>query len=117
MMDVLRQPESIEDLGVPSSLISDLMLRLLFTEGDVSLRRFSDVLRISPKVLDDLLMRMQQEHFVDVSKAGTIGRASYVYTLTDAGVGRARDALERSQYIGAVPVPLEVYTYAITLQN
>jgi predicted ATPase with chaperone activity len=93
------------------------MLRLLFTEGDVSLRRFSDVLRISPKILDEVLMRMQQEHFVDVSKAGTIGRASYVYTLTDAGLGRARDALERSQYIGAVPVPLEVYAYAITLQN
>jgi predicted ATPase with chaperone activity len=117
MMDVLRQPETIEDLGVPPSLISDLMLRLLFTEGDVSLRRFSDVLRISPKVLDEVLMRMQQEHIVDVSKAGTIGRASYVYTLTDAGVGRARDALERSQYMGAVPVPLEVYSYAINIQN
>jgi predicted ATPase with chaperone activity len=117
MMDVLRQPETIEDLGVPSSLINDLMLRLLFTEGDVSLRRFNDVLRISPKVLDDLLLRMQQEHIVDVSKAGTIGRASYVYSLTDAGIGRARDALERSQYIGAVPVPLEIYSYAINVQN
>ncbi len=117
MMDVLRQPETIDDLGVPPSIVNDLMLRLLFTEGDVSLRRFADVLRISPKILDDLLMRMQQEHIVDVSKAGTIGRASYVYTLTDAGIGRARDALERSQYIGAVPVPLEVYSYAIILQN
>ncbi len=117
MIDVLHQPETLEDLGVPSSIVHDLMLRLLFTEGDVSLRRFAEVLRISAQVLDEILMRLQQEHIVDVAKAGTIGRASYVYSLTDAGVGRARDALERSQYIGAVPVPLEVYSYAVNLQN
>jgi predicted ATPase with chaperone activity len=117
MQDILRQPETLEDLGVPPGLVSDMMLRMLFTEGDVSLRRFADVMRISAAVIDTVLMRMQQEHIVEISKAGNIGRGSYIYSLTDAGVGRSRDALERTQYIGAIPVPIEVYTEAILLQT
>ncbi len=117
MRDVLQEPKTLDDLGVPPGIVTDLMLRLLFAEGDVSLRRFSDGLRISAEVLDAALMRMQQEHLVEIAKAGSIGRAGYVYTLTDAGSARARDALDRTQYIGAVPVPLEAYSYAIVLQN
>src|SRR5688572_1541802 len=117
MDDILRQPDTIEELGVSPNLVTDLMFRMLFNEGDVSLRRFTDVLRISSKLLDNILMRLQQEHLIDVAKAGTIGRSSYIYVLTDAGMGRARDALERSQYIGPVPVPVEVYTEAILSQT
>src|SRR5690242_15118063 len=107
MLDSLKLPETIEELGIPPGIVNDIMLKLLFTEGDVSLRRFSEVMHIGAQVLDTILMRMQQEHIVDIAKAGNIGRASYIYTLTDQGASRARDALERSQYIGAVPVPIE----------
>src|SRR5215831_262046 len=117
MQDLLREPTTLDELGVPPAIVNDLMLRLLFSEGDVSLRRFTDVLRVSAKLLDDILMHMQQEHIVDIAKAGTVGRSSYIYRLTDAGVGRARDALERSQYMGPVPVPIEAYTHAILLQG
>ncbi|MEP7286538.1 MAG: ATP-binding protein [Chloroflexota bacterium] len=114
---LLKQPESLEELGVSSSLVNDLMLRLLFNEGDVSLKRFTDVMKISSTLLDAILLRMQQEHFVEIAKAGTIGRTSYLYNLTDAGLARARDALDRSQYVGPVPVPVDVYTKAILLQT
>ncbi len=117
MLDSLKLPETLEELGIPPGIVTDLMLKLLFTEGDVSLRRFSEVLHIGAQVLDSILMRLQQEHIVDIAKAGNIGRASYIYALTDMGTGRARDALERNQYIGAVPVPLEAYTQAVLLQS
>src|SRR5260221_13035266 len=107
MQDILRQPETIEDLGIPPSIVTDMMLRMLFTEGDVSLRRFADVMRISATLIDTLLLRMQQEHIIEVSKAGNIGRGSYIYWLTEGGVGRSRGALERTKYSGAVPVPIE----------
>jgi predicted ATPase with chaperone activity len=115
--ELLRQPDSIDELRVPPGIVNDLMFRILFTEGDVSLRRFTEIMKISPTLLDGLLLRMQQEHFVDIAKAGNIGRSSYIYVLTDQGTARARDSLERSQYIGAVPVPIETYTEAILLQS
>lgn len=115
--NLLLEPQSVEELGVPAGLIFDLMLRMMFSEGEVSLRRFMDVMRISGKLLDNILLKMQQDHFVEISKAGQIGRASYVYRLTEEGHNRARDAMDRSQYIGPVPVPIEVYNEAILLQT
>lgn len=118
LRQLLAEPERIEDLNIPQSIVLDLVLRLLFNEGNVALSRFIDVLRISSHVTDSLLLWMQKEHLVEVSKAGTgLGRLGYVYSLTDAGEKRARDALERSQYIGPVPVPIHYYNRGIQLQT
>ncbi len=117
LQDVLQQPATVEDLGVPSGMVTDLLLRILFSEGQASLHRFSDITKVSPQALDTVLMHLQQEHIVDIAKAGNVGRASYIYALTDVGTGRARDALDRSQYMGPVPVPIEAYTQAILLQS
>lgn len=117
MEDILKPVLKLEDLGIPSGIITDLIFRLLFNEGDVSVARFSEVLRLHPQLLDDVLARLQQEHLIEVSKTGQIGRLSYTYTLTDAGTNRSRDALERSQYIGPVPVNIETYKNALLFQT
>jgi len=61
---------------------------------------------------------MQKEHLVEVSKAGSeLGRLGYVYSLTDEGKQRAHDALDRSLYVGPVPVPIHYYSRGIELQT
>jgi predicted ATPase with chaperone activity len=114
---LLQAPLSVNDLEIPVSLVTDLMFRLLFNEGDVNLARFVEVLRLHTQLLDEILVRLQQEHLVEITKAGGLGRLSYTYSLTDAGTKRARDALERSQYIGPAPVDVETYKKAIVLQT
>jgi len=116
-LDELLTPcQKLEDTGIPGGIIVDLMLRLLFNEGHVSVGRFAELTRLSSMVTDEQLQWMQKEHLVEVAKAGGIGRMSYVYSLTDAGRARARDAFERSQYLGPAPLPLEKYKQAIVLQ-
>jgi predicted ATPase with chaperone activity len=115
--EILKPIIKQDDLGIPSAIVTDLIFRLLFREGDVNVARFSEVLRLHPQLLDDVLARLQQEHLVEVAKAGRIGRLSYTYTLTDAGTNRARDALERSQYIGPAPVNIESYKTALLFQT
>ena len=39
------------------------------------------------------------------------------YGITGAGILRAREAMERSQYAGPAPVPFEVYNEAIRRQK
>ena len=118
LKQLLKEPSTVEELGIPQSIVLDLILRLLFNEGNVALSRFVDVLRISSRIIDDQLLWMQKEHLVEVSKAsGELGRLAYVYTLTQAGEQRARDSLERSQYVGPVPVPINLYNQGIELQN
>lgn len=118
LKQLLAEPDTVEDLHIPQSIVIDLILRLLFNEGNVALARFVEVLKIPSRIIDTIILWMQKEHLVEVSKAsGELGRLAYVYTLTNAGEQRARDSLERSQYIGPVPVPIHYYNRGIELQS
>jgi len=115
--NILRPRETLEDYGVPPTIIYDLLMRMLFQEGEVSIKRFMDVIRISFPVVDAIMLKMQQDHQVEIARAGNLGRASYIYRLTDEGAARARDSLDRNQYVGPIPVPVEVYNQMILMQT
>ncbi len=118
LRQLLAEPQKVEDLNIPQSIVIDLIYRLLFNEGNVSVSRFVEVLKISTRIIDETMLWMQKEHLVEVSKAGSeLGRLGYVYTLTEEGKKRARDAFERSQYVGPVPVPIHYYARGIELQT
>jgi predicted ATPase with chaperone activity len=114
---LLTPPTGLAELDVPQGLLVDIILRLVFTEGDTTATRMESVLRVPFKVLDEMLLQMQAEHQLEVPGAtGRVGRRSYVYRITDEGKARARDAFERSQYIGPLPVPLLKYNKIVMLQ-
>jgi predicted ATPase with chaperone activity len=114
---LLIPPANLAELDVPQGIVIDIILRLLFAEGDTSATRLEEVVRLPFKVLDEILVHLQQEHLVEVPKStGRLGRRGYLYSITDEGKARARDAFERTQYIGPAPVPLEKYNKAITWQ-
>ena len=46
-----------------------------------------------------------------------LGEGTYQYAITGAGIARAREALERSQYAGPAPVPLKTYNESILRQS
>jgi predicted ATPase with chaperone activity len=118
LKQILAEPDTIEDLNIPTGIVIDLIFRLLFNEGNVGLARFSDVLKIPNRIIDNVLLWMQKEHLVDISKASAeLGRLGNIYTLTDAGVLRARDSFDRSQYVGPVPVSVPLYNRGIELQT
>ncbi|MBN1147344.1 MAG: ATP-binding protein [Anaerolineales bacterium] len=115
---ILREPRTIDDLHIPQSLVIDLIFRLLYNEGNVALVRFTEVLKVPKGIIDEILMWMQKEHLVEVSKASVeLGRLGNVYTLTEAGEDRAKSAMERSQYVGPVPVAIPYYNRGIELQT
>jgi predicted ATPase with chaperone activity len=117
LQEILQQPKTIEDLGIPQNILIDIVLRLLFNEGNVNFRRFTQVIRV-PHVVDSILEWMKNEHLVEVlAGSGGISRWGYIYTLSSAGEERARTAMERSQYIGPAPVPIGHYIQAIELQT
>lgn len=118
LKQLLAEPATLDDLHVPQNLVIDLVFRLLYSEGNVGLARFTEVLKIPKALIDDILLWMQKEHLVEVSKASAeLGRLSNVYTLTSMGEERARSAMERSLYIGPVPVSIPHYNQVIELQT
>ncbi len=115
--DILAQPKSVEDLDIPQNILIDIILRLLYTEGNVDFRRMAQVLRV-PHALEQLLDWLRNEHLVEVShSSASHGPLNYIYKLSSSGEDRAREAMERCQYIGPVPVPVRQYAKAIELQT
>ncbi|MBN1963345.1 MAG: ATP-binding protein [Anaerolineae bacterium] len=117
LAEILIAAQEPEELGIPEAIVEDLLFRLLYDEGRVSLSRAGEVIRVHGRVLDRLLEFMQREHLIEVASAGQVGRMSYSFQLTDAGRSRAREAYERSQYLGPAPVSIERYRLAVQLQS
>jgi predicted ATPase with chaperone activity len=69
-------------------------------------------------VIDHVVETLKREKLVEVktSQAG-LGEGAYQYAITGAGIARAREALERSQYAGPAPVPLQVYYESVLKQS
>ena len=117
MLDLLTPPSSLEELDIPQTMVVDILLRLTYSEGEMSATHAEEILKLPYRLLDDLLAWLQQEHLVEVSKAvGSLGRRGYVYSLTDTGRARAKEAFERTQYVGPAPVPLEKYSESVLKQ-
>ena len=110
-------PGNLAELDIPQGILVDIILRLIFVEGDTPVVRMEEVLRVPFKVLDEILLGLQTEHLLEVPRTtGRVSRRAYVYRITDEGKRRARDASERSQYVGPAPVPLEKYYQAVLIQ-
>ena len=118
MEELLEPPHSLDDLDLKQNMVTDILLRLTYNEGEVSVTRAEEMLKLPYRIMDEMLAWLQQEHFVEVAKAvGSLGRRGYVYSLTDVGRARAKEAMERTLYVGPAPIPIEKYTHSVLLQS
>ena len=117
MQKIMERVMGVDELGVSIGMVQDIIFRFLFNEGEASVSHVAIRLGLHSSICDDLLSRMKQEHLVEIKKAGGIGSLSFIYNLTDAGMKRARDSFDRSQYVGRVPVSLDDYKAAILAQT
>jgi hypothetical protein len=109
-----------EDTGLSSLWLQDLALKVMYFAGYMSGFKVADALALPfAGVVDQILEVMKREKLIEVKSAQQIGlgEGAYIYGITGLGIHRAREALERSQYAGPAPVPLEVYNQAIIRQG
>lgn len=110
---------TIEDTGLPALWLQDLTLKILYAQGYLSGFKVAESIALPfAGVTDNILESLKREKLIEVkSSQGGLGEGAYTYGITQAGVVRAREALERSQYAGPAPVPFEVYNEAIRRQR
>ena len=108
----------IEDTGLSQLWLQDLALKILYFRGYLTGFKVSEAMALPYAGLtDQILEALKREKFVEVKAQVGIGEGAYQYAITDAGIARAREALERSQYAGPAPVPVDVYNEAIVRQS
>lgn len=109
----------MEDTGLSPLWLQDLALKILYFQGYLTGFTIAEEIALPfPNVIDQILETLKREKFIEVktSQIG-LGEGAYQYAITGAGIARAREALERSQYAGAAPVPLEIYNESIRRQS
>jgi len=113
------QINSLEDTGLSILWLQDLILKVLYFRGYLSGSKIADEITLPfAGVTDQLLTTLKQEKMIEVkSSQGGLGEGSYTFGITSAGIVRAREALDRSQYAGPAPVPFEMYNEAIRKQK
>jgi hypothetical protein len=110
----------VEDTGLSSLWLQDLALKVMYFAGYLSGFKVAEALALPfAGVIDQILEVMKREKLIEVKSAQQVGlgEGAYIYGITGLGIHRAREALERSQYAGPAPVPLEVYNQSVLRQG
>ena len=110
-------PTSVKETGLGLGFLTDLAIKIVYFEGNISGYELADRMRLPyPGVVDQVLEFLKREKLCEVKGSGGFAEAAYQYAITQKGRLIAREALDRSQYAGPAPVPLETYNEAIRRQ-
>ncbi|MBL8221150.1 MAG: AAA family ATPase [Bryobacterales bacterium] len=107
-------PQTFEDLGIPVTLVTDLVVRRLLLEGSSTLQILSTKLKLSIPVVDTVFRHLRQQQIIEVK--GMVGN-DYSFHLSNSGKQLASDRFQISQYAGACPVSLNDYHTAVKIQK
>jgi len=108
----------MEDTGLSQLWLQDLALKILYFRGYLTGFSIAEAMALPfAGLVDQLLEVLKREKSVEVKTQMGIGEGSYQYAITGAGIARAREALERSQYAGPAPVPLSIYNESVRRQG
>jgi predicted ATPase with chaperone activity len=108
----------IEDTGLSPLWLQDLALKIFYFQGYLSGFKVAELMTLPfTGVVDQILDSLKRDKFIEVKSSQMgLGEGSYQYAITGAGIARAREALERSQYAGPAPVPILAYNESVIRQ-
>lgn len=110
--------QSVDDTGLSRLGLADMVLKILYFSGDLTGLDVAEMIKLPfANVLDSVFEFLKREKYVEVRGSGGFGESGYRYLISDRGAAKAREALERSQYAGAAPVPLKQYVESVREQN
>jgi predicted ATPase with chaperone activity len=110
-------PHSIEETGLNLLFLADLAIKIMYSAGNLSGMQIADRMRLPfTSCVDLVLEHLKREQLAEVKGSGGFGEQAYQYVISTKGREKAHEALERSQYAGAAPVPLNTYVNAMNKQ-
>ena len=111
-------PKRLEEMKLPIVMMRDIVLKTMFRKNVDMVSDLSRAICLPVPVTQELVDLARSQKLLEAT--GTLNANSgneMAYQLTDAGKARALDALAQSEYYGAMPVPLEVYSEQVKRQS
>src|SRR5918911_335481 len=112
------KPTSVDETSVDAGFIADLTLKVLYFNGVITGGSVASIMCLPyNNVVDRVLESLKGQSLVEI-RGGTGPLAlGYRYALTDKGMEKVRELLERSQYAGPCPVAFDDYCAAVAHQS
>jgi hypothetical protein len=110
-------PASLAETGLPNGLIEQLILKMLYSRGDMMAGDVCRCMGLMFHVLESTIERFKHQHVIQVKSSLGYGAISNMLSLTEIGRRVARDHLEKNLYTGPAPVPLKQYSAAVEAQR
>jgi predicted ATPase with chaperone activity len=102
-------PTTLDESGLTLDMLIQLSLKTLHFAGELSGAELGKRLGLNFSVVAPALDALKAQRQIEIKGGAMVGRASYVYRITDTGRERAALFLESNHYVGIAPVPFEQY--------
>jgi hypothetical protein len=108
-------PRTLEDLGLPETVIVDLILRRILFDGRTLLSRMAEAIGLTAQLTESIVRYLREDKkYVDFESM--VGR-DWLVGLTEVGKKLANDSAERISYSGIAPVSLAEYRRVVAAQT
>src|ERR1044071_9671365 len=107
-------PLTIDQLGLPPFMVSNIVLRWIREHGSRSLTMLRKGLKLSYPVVEAIFQQLRQQQLIDIKS--TVG-SDFLFTLTAAGKQFAVERSESCSYAGPTPVPIAQYAQVVRAQR
>ena len=109
------EPNSLEETGLPVSMIEGLIGKRLLQIGSCTGRKLAEQVCLPFRILEDLFQSLRARQII--VHQGSAPFNDYLYALTEQGRTNAQMALQTCAYAGPAPVPLMDYILAVEAQT
>lgn len=111
-------PRSPEDTGVPFLFLVELVSKVLYLRGQLTLPELVGHVKLTVGVVDRVLAFLRGEKLCETTRRGASNTdADLCVALTDLGRARAAAYLQQNAYAGPAPVTLAAYTDQVRQQS
>lgn len=108
-------PRTIDELGLPETVIVDLILRRILFDGRTLLSRMATTLGLTTQLVESIVRYLREEKkYVDFESM--VGR-DWLVGLTELGKKLANDSMARISYAGITPISLDHYRRVVAAQT
>lgn len=111
-------PKTIGQMQLPVAMMRDILIKSIFRMNVNLVSEISRVICLPVPVTQELVDMARRQLLLEATGTMSASAGNEMgYQLTDSGKARALDALAQSEYFGAMPVPLAIYSEQIKRQS
>jgi energy-coupling factor transporter ATP-binding protein EcfA2 len=110
-------PQTMAETGLNRTFLTEHLLRVLYNRGRMTGRELADALCLYYRIVEELIQDLRRVEQIDIIGQKGFGDINYEYVLTPRGQEAAQAALQKTQYAGPAPVPIDDWIASVKAQT